>query len=206
MQLPSGNGAKGSLKCKQGIVKYIVIGSIKLKSHLGTDRSIAHFYRHIDVYPYLEPSLILVPSAKPISVENAKAIFMGNQGKVKLEARLHRQTWIAGQRCYVDVRIHNQSSKKVKSLTISLTRTITVFRPRPYLTAGDGVDPNDPDHADVDPDACKTQTIRKQVAETTLDLGKKGAKGSVTAKGMWLGVDAGEEDERCHFLVLPVRL
>jgi hypothetical protein len=26
MQLPIGKGAKGSLKCKQGVVRYIVIG------------------------------------------------------------------------------------------------------------------------------------------------------------------------------------
>lgn len=222
MRLPLGKGAKGGLKCKQGVVKYIVIGSVKLKSHLGTDRSIAHFYRHVDVYPYLEPSVILTPLPTPIMVENSKAIFMGSQGKVKIGASLHRQTWVAGQRCYVDVRVQNGASKKVslidtsvrrsslvrlqiKSLTISLIRTTIVFRPRPYLTAGSGIDANDPEHADIDPDACKTQTTKKQVAETSLDMGKKATKGSVTAKGMWLGVDAGEEVDFCHFLMIPVR-
>lgn len=92
----------------------------------------------------------------------------------------------------------------MKTLTITLVRTTTVFRPRPYLTAGNGVDENDPEHADIDADACKTQTTRKQVAQTSLDMGKKGAKGSVTAKGMWLGVDAGGEVEFCHFLQVPV--
>lgn len=91
-----------------------MIGSVKLKSHLGTDRSIAHFYRTVDVFPYLEPTGFLAPSIKPILAENTKAIFMGASGKVQLHASMHRQNWVAGQRCYVDVRICNESSKKVK--------------------------------------------------------------------------------------------
>lgn len=60
-------------------------------------------------------------------------------------------------------------------------------------------------YADVDQDACSTQTTKKKIAETSLDMGKKSAKGTVTAKGMWLGVDTNEETEFCHFLELPVR-
>jgi hypothetical protein len=40
-----------------------------------------------------------------------------------------------------------------------------------------------------------TQSTRKKVAETTLEMGKKGTKG-VTAKGSWMGVDS---------LLVPVR-
>ena len=85
-------------------------------------------------------------------------------------------------------------------------RTTTTFRPRPHLTAGTGIDENDPVHADIDADACQTQTTKKKVAETTLDMGKKGTKGTVTAKGMWMGVDKGEEAEFCHHLLVPVSL
>ena len=118
MQIPVGKGAKGSHKSKQGVVKYIVIGSVKLKSHVGTDRSIAHFYRHVDVYPYFNPSIILAPSAKALIVEASKALFMGGSGKVSLSASLHRLTWVAGQRCYVDVRVKNGASKKVRLIPI----------------------------------------------------------------------------------------
>lgn len=114
MQIPVGKGAKGSHKSKQGVVKYIVIGSVKLKSHVGTDRSIAHFYRHVDVYPYFNPSIILAPSLKALTVDASKALFMGGSGKVNLSATLHRLTWVAGQRCYVDVRVKNGASKKVR--------------------------------------------------------------------------------------------
>jgi hypothetical protein len=39
---------------------------------------------------------------------------MGGSGKVNLSAKMHRATWVAGQRCYVDVRVENESSKKVR--------------------------------------------------------------------------------------------
>ena len=46
---------------------------------------------------------------------------------------------------------------------------------------------------------------KKKVAETTLEMGKKGNSG-VTAKGIWLGVDKGESLDFSHFLLVPVRL
>lgn len=93
---------------------------------------------------------------------------------------------------------------QIKTLTLSLIRTTTIFRPKPHLTAGNGFDDKDPVYADIDQDACSTQTTKKKIAETSLDMGKKNAKGSVTAKGMWMGVDANQETEFCHFLELPV--
>lgn len=93
---------------------------------------------------------------------------------------------------------------QIKTLTLSLVRTTTIFRPKPHLTAGNGFDEKDPVYADVDPDACSTQTTKKKIAETSLDMGKKNAKGTVTAKGMWMGVDTDQETEFCHFLELPV--
>lgn len=93
---------------------------------------------------------------------------------------------------------------QIKTLTFSLIRTQTVFRPRPHLTAGTGFDSNDPVNAEIDFDACQTQTTKKKVAEETLDMGKKAAKGDVTAKGTWMGVDKGEQAEFCHYLQVPV--
>jgi hypothetical protein len=113
MHLPVGKGAKGSWKGKAGVVKYIVIGSIKLKSHVGSDRSIAHFYRHVDVFPYLNPSIVLAPAISPLRAETSKALFMGGSGKVYLKASLHRPTWVAGQRCYASLHVKNEASKKV---------------------------------------------------------------------------------------------
>lgn len=88
--------------------------SVKLKSKTGGDRSIAHFYRNIDVFPYLSPAAVLKPSPLPISAEACNSVFMGGSGKIKLSARLHRSSWVAGTRCYVEVSVLNETSKKVR--------------------------------------------------------------------------------------------
>ncbi|GAA5888157.1 hypothetical protein JCM6882_000303 [Rhodosporidiobolus microsporus] len=185
MSLPVGKGAKGPWKGKQGVVRYIAIASVKLKSKMGSDRSIAHFYRHLDVFPYFNPALILAPAVKPLEAEAAKSLFMGGSGKVSLKASMHRETWVAGQRCYVDVRVENESSKKIKTLTLALIRSTTIYRP-----------------AAIEGGASHTQSTKKKIAETTLEMGKKGTKG-VTAKGTWMGVDAGESADFSHSLLVP---
>lgn len=81
-----------------------------------------------------------------------------------------------------------------------------MFRPKPYLSAGNGYDENDPAYADVDQDACATQTTKKKVTESTLEMGRKNAKGNVTAKGTWMGVDPDQDTDFCHFLEIPVNI
>lgn len=200
MELPVGKGAKGTWKCKQGSVRYIVIASVKLKSADGADRSIAHFYRTVEVFPYFAPAIVLAPAARAITASESKALFLGGSGKVSLTATIHRSTWVAGQRCYVSVQVDNDSHKKIKTLALSLIRTTTVFRAKPWLNAGSGTDHQG--ELDIDQDACATSTTRKKVAEAVLEMGKKGAKG-VTAKGSWMGVEGGESAEFSHSLLVP---
>ncbi|BGO97804.1 hypothetical protein NBRC10513v2_001800 [Rhodotorula toruloides] len=203
MLVPIGRGAKGPWKGKQGVVRYIAIASIKLKSKNGSDRSIAHFYRHVDVFPYFNPALVLAPAVAPLSEEASKAVFMGGNGRVSLRATMHRGIWVAGQRCYVNVRVENESSKKVKALTLSLIRTTAIYRsdikPSPVAS---------PDLYGfvVDKGASSSkgllQSTKKKVADMTLEVGKKGTKG-VTAKGTWLGVEAGECADFAPSLLVP---
>lgn len=77
---------------------------------------------------------------------------------------------------------------QVKTLTISLIRTITTFRSR------DGGEADDPS---------QTQSSRKKMAETVLEMGKRAAGHAVTARGGWLGVDKGQSTDFSHFLVVP---
>ena len=95
-----------------------VRSSVKLKSQEGTDRSIAHFYRHIELYPYLNPAIILAPAMKPLEAFTSKSLFMGGNGLVKLFASIHRSNWVAGQSCYVNLRVENDSTKKVSFFLI----------------------------------------------------------------------------------------
>lgn len=178
--------------------------SIGLKGKADSTRSIAHFYRQIDLFPYLDPAEMLSSAPKPISASHAKSLFLGGEGKVELTASVHRENWVAGQLCYVTVDIKNESTKKIRTMTLSLARTTTVFRPRPYLTLGSGVDADDPKEVEIDADACQTHTSRKIVAESTIDTGKKGQNGEVTAKGMWMGVERQSFARFQHSLALPV--
>lgn len=92
-----------------------VVRSVKLKSTAGGDRSIAHFYRHLEVFPYLHPALALAPAPKPLRDEASKALFMGGSGQATIRATMHREIWVAGQRCYVEVAVENLSNKKVRA-------------------------------------------------------------------------------------------
>ncbi|GEM11594.1 mannitol-1-phosphate dehydrogenase [Rhodotorula toruloides] len=203
MLVPIGRGAKGPWKGKQGVVRYIAIASIKLKSKTGSDRSIAHFYRHVDVFPYFNPALVLAPAVTPLTAEASKALFMGGNGRVSLRATMHRGIWVAGQRCYVNVRVENESSKKVKALTLSLIRTTAIYRSdvKPSPAASPDLHGYVVDKSG-DPNKGLLQSTKKKVADMTLEVGKKGTKG-VTAKGTWLGVEAGERAEFAPSLLVP---
>ncbi|KWU46508.1 hypothetical protein RHOSPDRAFT_31966 [Rhodotorula sp. JG-1b] len=189
MLIPVGKGAKGPWKGKQGDVRYIAIVSVKLKTATGADRSIAHFYRHLEVYPYIHPALALAPATTPLAAEASKALFMGGSGQATIRASMHRETWVAGQRCYVEVAVANRTSKKIKTLTLSLVRTTSIYRSGGRTAQG----------------VTETQLVqstKKKVAETTLELGKKSSSGP-TAKGTWIGVEAGASASFSPTLVIP---
>lgn len=207
MKLPKSDGkspgAKGSIQLRNGAsVRYISMASIRIKDGRTGARSIAHFYRNIEVWPSYDPSRILAPTPSALYSTAAKPVFMGGSGKLKLTASLHREFWIAGQRCYVKVFIANDTTKKVKNMTISLVRADTMFRLNPDL---DTTSPTSKSTT-IDVDACQTSTTRKAVAETALEMAGKGASGYATAKGWWNGVEAGSSLEFVHYILLPVSI
>ncbi|KAK0562690.1 hypothetical protein OC844_002583 [Tilletia horrida] len=203
LDIPIGKGAKGSYRGKTAVVRYIVIGSVKLKGSMGADRSIAHFYRHIELFPYLNPAVVLAAAPRPLVSSGEKGLFMGGSGKVLLTASLHRSTWVAGQRVYVNIGVRNETTKKVKNLHLALVRTVTLFRPKPEFNVGFSVPADPTESSYIDPDACSTSTTRKKICEDTLELGQKGSKGSVTARGWWTGVDPGCSLDVSHYMTIP---
>jgi hypothetical protein len=162
--------------------------SIKVRSQDGSNPSIAHFYRPVTVYPYLDRTKILAPSNVPVQASEDKSLFLGGSGKVTLKASLHRSDWAAGQLCYVAVSIHNQTSKKLKSLALTLVQRTTVYNP-----------PGTKDKLEEE-----MQSFKKKVAENLFEVGKKGASGEVTARGMWLGVEKSSQADFMPSIVLPV--
>ena len=171
--------------------------SIKVKDFDTGKRSIAHFYRNCEVWPRLNPSVILAPAAKPLRMTACKRLFMGGTGKVNLTASLHRLHWIAGQQCCVKVNVVNLTKKAIKTLTLTLFRSTVVFKPDRRL------DVLTDDH-NIDPDACVTSTTQKIVAESILETGQHGARGHASAKGWWTGIGPGEHMDFSHFIQLPV--
>lgn len=173
-----------------------------MKDSTTSKHSIAHFYRDVEIWPRLNPSIVLLPSPRPLLAATSKTMFMGGPSKLHLTALLHRLHWIAGQRCYVKVQVNNETKKTVKGLSLTLIRTTTVFRPHPHL---DAVAKSGGNGGEIDMDACQTTTSTKQVMECTLDMGQRGAKGHASAKGWWTGVGPGERLVFSHFIPLPVR-
>ncbi|KZT44465.1 hypothetical protein SISSUDRAFT_20371 [Sistotremastrum suecicum HHB10207 ss-3] len=198
-----GGRPKGVLATRSGIsIQYIAGVSVKYKDArmVNPDKpSAIHVYRDCEVWPHVDPGLALAPSPQPITVSTAKSVFLGGSGKLYLTANLRRHTWIAGQKCFVDVRIFNDTQKTVKSLTLILLRTITIYRPKATLDRSTcGID-----QTYGDSDACQTSSNTKRIAQSLLEMGKRRIAGHVTAKGWWLGVEAGREANFNHSILVP---
>lgn len=168
---------------------------MKVKDTETGRRSIAHFYRDCEAWPRLDPSIVLSPSPRPIRAEVSKTLFMGGQGQVHLQASLHRLTWIAGQRCSIHLDVSNSSTKTIKKVTISLSRAVVTFQPDSRLNAGVYT---------IDPDACRTATSEKVVAESVLEMGDNTSRGHASSKGWWCGVGPSQNAIFQHFIHLPV--
>ncbi|KDQ18226.1 hypothetical protein BOTBODRAFT_53009 [Botryobasidium botryosum FD-172 SS1] len=198
MNLPIGTGAKGAMQGgKVGAeVRYIILGSVKIYNpDTQPATTMTHFYRYCVIYPYLNPAMVLAPAPAPFRADEAKSIFLGGNGKLRLEAILYRQCWVAGQECRVRTVVENRTTKKVRTVTLTLFRITTVYRPNRAL------DPSSP--GGVDFDACQTTTTRKQINEVYMEAGARRARGQVTAKGWWTGIESGDCGEHEHSILIP---
>ena len=119
---------------------------------------------------------------------------MGGPGTVKLTAVLHRLHWVSGQRCFVKALVSNNTSRTVKSFTLTLIRRVTTFK----SSAAVNIDGRD------DPDACQTNTTYKEVAQSTLELSHRVLRGYAGSRGWWTGVNPGENAVFSHCLLIPV--
>ncbi|KAI8980753.1 hypothetical protein BD414DRAFT_550504 [Trametes punicea] len=202
MHLPAGSefGSARGLPCLQaGVsIRYIAMVSVKVKDSKTGKRSIAHFYRDCQIWPCLDPAVVFASAPRPIQASTARSLsVIGGGSKVRLTAMLPRITWVAGQRCYVHVSVANETQKTVKSLTLTLIRTTTLFKPRPALDIGN--------RSSIDPDACQTATTHKVVAESILEKSQGVAKGHASAQGWWIGVPPCQEAQFAHYVLIPVR-
>lgn len=164
-----------------------------------TPKRLAHFYRACHIFPSFDPARVLGATSNPLTRTSAKSLFLGGSGKLNLKVSSYRAAWVAGQQCWLNIWIQNDTTKRVKTLTFTLFRNATTFRILPQLNPGGK-------STEVDIDSCETSTSRRKLAEVLLDSGTNGSKGAVTGKGWWCGVDARSQSKITHGISLPVRV
>ncbi|KAF8324110.1 hypothetical protein DL93DRAFT_2222962 [Clavulina sp. PMI_390] len=213
--LPKKRGAKGSVISLSRVhVRYIILISFRYCLFTKDDsmlrnspapqggkygKHIAHFYRPCHIFPSYDPLFTLSPLLRPVTRTASKSLFLGGEGKLKLLASLHRTTWVAGQQCWLTIRLHNDTTYRVRSLTLALYRVTTTFRIDPRLNPGGqgrGIE--------VDIDSCEAAATRKKLGEVALESGGKAARGAVTGKGWWCGVDAKAATSVVYGIPLPL--
>lgn len=127
LPLPLSNFPRGPFRSSRGAIKYILIASLKLFFPATGKKSIAHFYRHITVYPFLEIDKVLLNYGDPIEVSRESKLgwkWAGGEGRVGLNVKAARKIWVAGQQCWIDVAIRNESSKKARSPLLCRSRSL----------------------------------------------------------------------------------
>ncbi|PVG00931.1 hypothetical protein CPB86DRAFT_154113 [Serendipita vermifera] len=196
--LPVAKGVYSS-RTNGSSVQYIAMVSIMLKHPRTQAKSIAHFYRAIEVWPLLDPSSVLAPAPSPLFATASKSLSLGGSGTIELTASLHRATWIAGQRCYISLSVANNSAKrKVRTLTLSLVRSETVFKPH-----ADAATVSSTSHISNESHPCQSSTTKRVVARSTLEAGESSSMKHATAKGWWTGVNPGTSLEFSHYFLIP---
>jgi hypothetical protein len=155
--------------------------------------SFAYTYQNCEIWPRLNPSVVLAHTSRPLLASANQSLSTSGKGKVELTVSLSRLHWISGQQCPVSISIINNSKKVVKTLSLSLIRSTTVFKP--------GRHPDSSlDYGATQSDSCSTSTTHKQVAESMIYPTQQGLQPS----GWWTGVTPGEQLTITHFLLLPV--
>lgn len=107
---------------------------------------------------------------------------------------LHRLHWVSGQRCFVKALVSNNTTRSLKSFTLTLIRRTTTFK----SSAAMNIDGRD------DPDACQTNTSYKEIAQSSLEMTHRVIRGYAGSRGWWTGVNPGEKTTFSHYVLIPV--
>ncbi|TEB38875.1 hypothetical protein FA13DRAFT_1704541 [Coprinellus micaceus] len=178
---------KGSFPPHSGVaLRYILMASIRIKDPLSDDKSLAHFYRDVHIWPRWDLAFCLTPLPRPIQVTMS-----GLEGNLKFSIILQRLQWFAGQHCHLKFYVVNNTSKPIKNLTVELHRDTITWRPR-----------GDPAVTD-DFGEPETSTVSKLILVSSLPAGDRAEKGYASARGWWAGVHGGESLHFYHSLLLP---
>jgi hypothetical protein len=139
--LPKGVIQDGSVGAA---IKYILLVSFKVRDDSdnasGLDKhaalvnpktSIAHFYRHVEIWPTYGPMALysteevrsVADNSGTVSSRTAQGLLFGGSGMLHLTAVLHRKVWLAGQKCAVYIGTWNETRKFVSQTRIYINHT-----------------------------------------------------------------------------------
>lgn len=175
---------------------FLVDSSIKVKDQDTSECSLAHFYRSCNIWPHLSMQTLLAPAPRPLIATANKSLLFGGRypsNRLKLTARLPRLTYLSGQRCYVQIRVVNDTRRVVRGVMLVLMRKTTTYKPLQDKNTDDA-------------GAYKSTVFEKELVESRLEIGEHGTKGHASAKGWWTGVGPDADMEFQHSILIPVRV
>ena len=97
VQLPLDVGP-GTFETKEAEIEYKIVASLTIEnSRKFPEGRLLRLSRKVMLYPCLDPSRALVPASAPIDAVEEGKIRFGGKSTLKVAARIHRPSWIAGQ-------------------------------------------------------------------------------------------------------------
>lgn len=97
MQLPLDVGP-GSFYSKDAEIDYKLVATVRAVNRRRFPKGcILYITRKIKLFPCLNPDRALLPCKAPIDTVTEGRVKFGGKGTLKVAARIHRTSWIAGQ-------------------------------------------------------------------------------------------------------------
>lgn len=156
----------GSFETKDAEIDYTLVTTIKLiNGKRFPDGKILRLSRKVKLYPCLDPHRALVPTLAPIDSAEEGKIRFGGKGTLKIAARIHQPSWIAGQLAYVDVSATNDSTRMVYKIELELIRNVCFYENAAASSAFQSVDQRVPERISKKSVSTNTMTIKSEKSD-----------------------------------------
>lgn len=190
LQLPLDVGP-GTFQTRDAEISYMLVVTVGLVNvkRFPNGRTL-RTSRKISLFPCLDPQRALVPSQAPIDAAEECKVRFGGKETLKIAARIHRPSWIAGQVAHVDVFVTNDTTRDVFKIQLDLIRQISLFKNAAASSAFQAVDQRVPGKV-ITKTVCTNALVLKSDKADSLDWTgiKAGNRGTA---GCQISVPAGE--------------
>ncbi|ORY82147.1 hypothetical protein BCR37DRAFT_37436 [Protomyces lactucae-debilis] len=178
MQLPLDVGP-GSFETTGAQIQYSFVCTVQVANEKRfADGKTMRIVRPIKLYPCLNPTKALIPTPAPIDASEEGKLRFGGKETLKIAARIHRPSWIAGQTAFVEVHITNDSKRKVNKIQLDLVRHLSFFKNSAATAGFQSVDCRVPE-----------RTLTKTISSNATSI-----KSDKSNNAYWKGVKHGGRD------------